>query len=329
MFHSRMTAIGSYTPERRLTNAGLEGMVETSDEWIVQRTGIRERRIAAPEQFTSHLAIEAVRALQERYPVELADVDAILVCTSTPDFSFPSTACLVQAHFGIRAPLAMDLAAACAGFVHGLQVADSLIASGANRRVLVIGAEALSKIADYTDRTTCILFGDAAAAVLLERDDAPDAEPAFLARSAGSDGTGGGHLYRSCTANALNGLALRDDGKLVQNGREVYRFAVQTVPIGVAELLEQAGLSASDVSWFVPHSANLRIIESVCEKTGIPLAKTLHTIEQYGNTSAATIPLALDYAIRDGLLRKDDVLVLFGFGGGFTYSGLVMKWKPL
>lgn len=326
-YASRMTAIGSYVPERILTNAALEQMVDTSDEWIVQRTGIRERRIGEPDEFTSRLAIQAVQNMQDRYGVMLQDVDLLLVCTSTPDFSFPSTACLVQAHFGMEQTFALDLSAACAGFVYGLHLADGMIASGLHRKALVIGADALSKIADYTDRTTCILFGDGAAAVLLEREDHPHAESAFFAYTAGSDGTGAAHLYRSNTAASLNGIELRGDGKLVQNGREVYKFAVQTVPKGVAVLLTQAGLTTADVDWFIPHSANLRIIESICERTGLPLERTLHTIERYGNTSAATIGLAMDEAVRLGRFREGDRLLLYGFGGGLVHGGLMMRWS--
>lgn len=325
-FVPRITAVGSYTPERRLTNADLERMVETDDEWIVQRTGIRERRISAPEEYTSHLCIEAVKDLVNRYGAALDDVDLLIVSTSTPDFTFPSTASLVQAHFGIPQTLAFDLSAACAGFIYSLHTARSMLASGLHRKALVIGADALSKITDYTDRTTCILFGDGAGAVLLERD-AEGAEASWLASTFGSDGTGGVHLYRTGIASSLNGVPVNAGGKLVQNGREVYKFAVQTVPKGVAELLKQAGLSSGSVDWFIPHSANLRIIESVCERTGIPLEKTLHTIEHFGNTSAATIPLALHQGIKQGLLKEGDKVLMYGFGGGFVHGGLLLKWK--
>ncbi|MBP1156656.1 MULTISPECIES: ketoacyl-ACP synthase III [unclassified Paenibacillus] len=327
-FFPKIKAIGSYTPDRLLTNADLERMVETDDEWIVQRTGIRERRISAPEEYTSHLCIEAVKNLVDRYGVSLEDVDLLIVSTSTPDFTFPSTASLVQAHFDIPQTLAFDLSAACAGFVYGLHAAGSMLASGLHRKALVIGADALSKITDYTDRTTCILFGDAAGAVLLERE-SRGAEVTLLSSNFGSDGNGGLHLYRSGLASSLNGVPVSGDGKLVQNGREVYKFAVQTVPKGVSELLKKAGKSTSDVDWFVPHSANLRIIESVCERTGIPMDKTLHTIERFGNTSAATIPLALDQGVKQGLLKEGDNVLMYGFGGGFVHGGLLMKWSEL
>ncbi|MEK8131273.1 ketoacyl-ACP synthase III [Paenibacillus filicis] len=328
-FQSRLTGIGSCLPDRVLTNADLERMVDTNDEWIVQRTGIRERRIVSETQFTSHLAIGAVQNLVDRYGAELKDVDLIIVTTSTPDFSFPATAPLVQHHFGIASPLAFDLSATCSGFVYGLQVADGMIGSGLCRKALVIGAETLSKITDYTDRTSCILFGDAGAAVLLERDEAPDAQPLFLAYTAGSDGSGGKHLYRTLNASVLNGEELKGTGKLVQNGREVYRFAVQTIPVGVNALLSQAGLSVEELDWFIPHSANLRIIESVTEKLGISMERTLHTIETLGNTSAATIPLAMDKGVREGLFQPGQRLLLFGFGGGFVHGGLIMNWKGL
>jgi 3-oxoacyl-[acyl-carrier-protein] synthase-3 len=326
---SRITAIGTYVPEQKLTNADLERMVDTNDEWIVQRTGIRERRICAADEYTSHLCIRAVQNLLDRYHTTLDDVDQLIVCTSTPDFTFPSTACLVQAHFGIPQTTAFDLSAACAGFVYGLHLADGLVASGLHRKVLVIGAEALSKITDYTDRTTCILFGDGAGAVLVERDESSAEAPSFLAYTGGSDGTGGVHLYKTFTSTSMKGKELSGGTKLVQNGREVYKFAVQTVPRGVRELSDKAGISTSEVDWFIPHSANLRIIESVCEKTGIPLERTLHTIERFGNTSAATIPLALDQGVKDGRLKEGDSVLLFGFGGGFVYGGLLLNWRAL
>ncbi|CAG7630526.1 3-oxoacyl-[acyl-carrier-protein] synthase 3 protein 2 [Paenibacillus solanacearum] len=328
-YRSHITAIGTYVPERRLTNDDLANMVDTSDEWIVPRTGIRERRISGENEYTSHLCIKAAQNLIDRYNVDLRDVDLLLVCTSTPDFTFPATACLVQTHFGMAQTTAIDLSAACAGFVYGLHLADGMISSGLHRKALIIGAETLSKITDYTDRTTCILFGDGAGAVLVERDDSPSSRPSFLAYTGGSDGSGGAHLYKTFTASSLNGIPLQDSGKLVQNGREVYKFAVQTVPKGVAELTGLAGIEAADVDWFIPHSANLRIIESVCEKTGIPLERTLHTIERYGNTSAATIPLALDEGVREGRIQEGDTVLLFGFGGGFVYGGLLLHWRAL
>jgi 3-oxoacyl-[acyl-carrier-protein] synthase-3 len=320
---ARITALGTYVPEKVLTNADLERMVDTSDEWIVQRTGIRERRIARPDEFTSHMCIAAVNDMIERYSVNVEDIDLIIVATHTPDLPFPSVSCLVQAHFGIPAAGAFDLNATCAGFAYGLHMANALITAGLHRKIVVIGADTLSKITDYEDRTTCILFGDGAGAALVERD---ETHPAFLAHHLGSDGSGGVHLYRTGLAAVLDGQELAGDGKLVQNGREVYKFAVTTVPKGVEALLQQSGLAVGDIDWFIPHSANVRIIESICERTGIPLEKALYSMEYFGNTSAATIPLALDAGMKAGRVKPGDTLLLYGFGGGFVHAGLLVQW---
>jgi 3-oxoacyl-[acyl-carrier-protein] synthase-3 len=320
---ARITAIGSYVPSKVLTNADFEKIVETNDEWIVQRTGIKERRIAQPGEFTSHLCIGAIQDMIRRYKVTLGDLDLILVATHTPDLPFPSVACLLQAHFGVPYAGALDLNATCAGFVYGLHLANGLISSGLHRKILVVGADALSKITDYSDRTTCILFGDGAGAVLVERD---DEQPAFIAHHLGSDGTGGMHLYRTGLSNELNGHPLAGNGKLVQNGREVYKFAVTAVPQGIGILLDKSGLQASDIDWFIPHSANLRIVESICEKSGIPFEKALCSLVHYGNTSAASIPLALDLGTKEGRVKSGDTLLLYGFGGGFVHAGIVLRW---
>lgn len=328
---ARITAIGGYVPERKLTNADFESMVDTNDQWIVERTGIRERRICAPEQNASSLCNEAVRNMLKRYSVTLEDTDMVIVCTSTPDFAFPSTASLVQHEFGIKQAGTMDLTAACAGFVLGLHTAFGLISAGFHRKILVIGADALSKITDYTDRTTCILFGDGAGAVLVEATGETSQESGLgeIHYVHGSDGSGGVHIYQSRTASTLQGQPVQANGRIVQNGREVYRFAVQTVPRGVNALLTAAGIPATNVDWFIPHSANLRIIESICEKTGIPLERALHTIEYYGNTSAATIPLALDQGIRSGSIKHGDQVLLYGFGGGLVHAGMLLRWRDI
>lgn len=320
---ARITAIGSYVPDRILSNADLQGMVDTNDEWIVQRTGIRERRIAAPNEFTSHLCIAAVQNMLTRYPTSLSDVDLIIVATHTPDLPSTPVACQIQAHFGIPGTGAYDLNATCAGFTYALHTASGLVAAGVHSKVLVVGGDSLSKITDYTDRSTCILFGDGAGAVLVERE---DEHPAFLAHHLGSDGTGSKHVYRTGLASELNGIPLTGEGNLVQNGREVYRFAVTTVPEGIEKLLMKSGLSQTAIDWFIPHSANLRIIESICEKSGIPLEKALYSLSYYGNTSAASIPLALDLGIKEGKVQPGDMLLLYGFGGGLTHAGLVVKW---
>ncbi|MDR0268689.1 ketoacyl-ACP synthase III [Paenibacillus sp.] len=320
---ARISAIGTYVPEKRLTNEDLEKLVDTNGEWIVQRTGMKERRISAEQEFTSDLCIRAVEDLIRTYGKNVEDVDLIMVATTTPDYPFPSVACLIQEHFNIQNTGAFDLNATCAGFAYGLHVANGLITSGLYRKVLVVGGETLSKVTDYTDRTTCILFGDGAGAVLVEAD---GTNPGFLASIQGTDGSGGMHLYRSGMSRAMKGIPLQGDGNIVQNGREVYKWAVRTVSAGIEELLSSAGMTTGDIDWFVPHSVNLRMIESICEKTGFTLAKTLRSVEYMGNTSAASIPLALGLGVREQKLKQGDTLLLYGFGGGLTHVGMVVKW---
>ncbi|WP_391572696.1 ketoacyl-ACP synthase III [Cohnella sp.] len=312
-FHSKaqLTAIGSYVPDDKITNADLEQWVETDNEWIVRRTGIELRHRAAADQTTSDLAIAAVQDLLRRFPaVDPSRIDGIIVATTTPDMPCPSVASIIQQAIGAERCLAVDVSAACAGFVTALQMANGLILSGAYRSVLVIGAETLTKITDYTDRSTCILFGDGAGAVLVEARD----EGALLAANAVTDGSGGMQVY--CHPN----------GKLVQNGREVYKWALSTVPDGVRGLLDQAGLSVGNLDWFVPHSANLRMIEAICERLGLPVEKALQSVVLNGNTSAATIPLALDAACREGRLQSGHLVALYGFGSGLTQSGMLLRW---
>lgn len=320
---ARITAIGSYVPSRVLSNADLERMVDTGEEWIVQRTGIRERRIAAADEFTSHMCVKAIEDMMRLYPVSVLDVDMILVATYTPDFPAPSVACMLQSHFGIASTGALDVNAACAGFVYALHLADAMISGGMHRKILVLGADTASKIVNYADRSSCILFGDGAGAVLMER---TEETGGFLAQHFGTDGSRGLHLYRAGLSGNLQGHPLSGDGMLVQNGREVYRFVVGTVPKGIRSLLDEVAWEVGQIDWFIPHSANLRIIESLCEKTGIPLERTLHSLEYYGNTSAATIPLALHMGVKAGGVKTGDRLLLYGFGGGFTYGGVLLNW---
>lgn len=320
---ARITGIGSYVPEQILTNYDLEKMVDTNDEWIVQRTGIRERRVVAEGQYTSDLCIAAVHNMLAHYPVTLEDVDMILVATNTPDLPFPSVASIVQARFNIPSTGTMDLNATCAGFAYALHLANGLISSGLHKKILVFGADVLSRVTDYTDRSTCILFGDGAGVVMLERD---SEQGAFITATLGTDGMGGTHVYRSGSRTELHGSPLAGDGKIVQNGREVYRFAVSTVTKGIHTLLDQAGSTLEQVDWFIPHSANLRIIESICEKSGISIEKALYSLEYYGNTSAASIPLSIHLGVRSGKVQQGDHMLLFGFGGGLTYAGLLLRW---
>ncbi|MFD1174736.1 ketoacyl-ACP synthase III [Paenibacillus puldeungensis] len=320
---ARITAIGSYVPERILTNEDLERMVETSDEWIVQRTGIKQRHIAADDEFTSHLCIQAAEQMRQHYNVSLDDVDFIIAATTTPDYSFPTVSCRIQKHFGMERAGAIDLNATCAGFAYALHLADSMISSGMHKKILVVAGETMSKITDYTDRSTCILFGDGAGAFLVEFD--PE-QPGFESFILGTNGAGGIHVYRSGLADHMDGTPLEGKGKIVQNGREVFKWAVRTVSAGIEQLLDQSELTRDDIDWFVPHSANLRMIESICEKSSIPLAKTLQSVQEMGNTSSASIPLALQVGVNAGQLKPGDRVLVYGFGSGLTHAGLVLRW---
>ncbi|HDX9590358.1 TPA: ketoacyl-ACP synthase III [Bacillus pseudomycoides] len=319
---TRITAIGTYVPEKKLTNFELEKMVETNNEWIIQRTGIHERRITRPDEFTSDLCVSAVKDLMHRYNKKVEDVDMIIVATSTPDFPFPSVSSIIQDKFNISQTGAIDLSAACAGFVYALHTAHSLISSGLHKKVLVIGADTISKITDYTDRSTCILFGDGAGAVLVERD---EQSSSFIGFHLGSDGRGAQHVYQPGLSKKVNGIELIDTQYLVQNGREVFRWVVRNVPDNIRQLLEKTQTSLDQVDWFIPHSANLRLIEPICEKLEYPLEKTLYSLINFGNTSAATIPLALDLGIRHGKVKNGDRVLLYGFGSGLVHAGQLLE----
>ncbi|WP_342043696.1 ketoacyl-ACP synthase III [Bacillus sp. OTU2372] len=322
MIGARITAIGTYVPERRLTNFDLEQMVDTNNEWIIQRTGIHERRITRPDEFTSDLCVSAVKDLMQRYNKTVEDVDMIIVATSTPDFPFPSVSSIIQGRLKISQTGAIDLSAACAGFVYALHTAHSLISSGLHKKVLVIGADTISKITDYTDRSTCILFGDGAGAVLVERD---EKSKSFIGFHLGSDGRGAQHVYCSGLSKRVNEIELIDTQYLVQNGREVFRWVVRNVPDSIRLILEKTRTSLDQVDWFIPHSANLRLIEPICEKLEYPTEKTLYSLINFGNTSAATIPLALDLGIRNGKVKNGDHVLMYGFGAGLVHAGQLLQ----
>ena len=318
-----ITAIGSYVPEGVIANPDLERMVETNHEWIVRRTGILTRHQADRDQFTSHLAVAAVSNLLQRYPRASGEIDGIIVATTTPDMPCPSVASQVQHAFGMPRALAVDINAACAGFTTGLQMANGLILSGAYRKILVIGAETLTKVTDYTDRSTCILFGDGAGAVLVEA----AREGAFLSSYASTEGAGGHQVYMTGLSRQWGDRPLSGEGKLVQNGREVYKWAVQSLPDAIRGLADSAGLDSLDkIDWLVPHSANLRMIEAICERLAFPAERTLQSVVDNGNTSAASIPLALDAGVRSGKLLPGHLALLIGFGAGLTQSGVVLRW---
>lgn len=319
---SSIIAYGSYVPEKVLTNSDLESMVDTSDEWIIQRTGIKERRLCQDSEFTSHIAIQAVEDLVSRFPNALEGVDQIILASMTPDYYCPNTASLVQAHFGLKGCGATDINTACSGFVYALGMGNGLISSGFHKKVLVIGADAMSKIVDYTDRTTCILFGDGAGAFVLEASDQSD----FLASYKNTQGNLAEHLYCTGLSKAISGGTKKS---LNQNGKEVYKWVVQHVPKAIKTLVSSADLSLEDIDWFIPHSANMRILEAISDRLSYPLEKLICTIEEYGNTSAGTIPLAFVKGIDNGDIRPGQRILMHGFGGGLTQAGLVVKLSSI
>ncbi|MFD0958296.1 ketoacyl-ACP synthase III [Paenibacillus chungangensis] len=319
-----ITAIGSYVPDRILSNEDLEKMVDTSHEWIVQRTGIHERRISGENEYTSDLIFRAIDDMARRYDKQLHDTDYVIVATSTPDTIFPSMAARVCGYIGARECGSVDVQAACAGFTAGIQLGNALLLTGQYRKVLVIGADAISRITDYTDRTTCILFGDGAGAVLLEH--SGNKEGHILSAYSSTDSGGGHHVYLSNEASHIGEHEIIPSGKLVQNGREVYRWAVSHVSAGVNRLLEGSGLSPQEITWFAPHNANARIIEALAERIGFTNEQILSSIARYGNTSAASIPLAVDDAVRSGKLKQEDIVLMHGFGGGLTQAGIIVRW---
>lgn len=317
---------GMYAPERRLTNQELETMVETSDEWIVSRTGIRERRIAAPEQATSDLAYEASLKALAAAGISADQLDLIIVATITPDMFFPSTACILQEKLGAKKAAAFDLSAACSGFIYGLANAAGFIATGAYQYALVVGADCLSRITDYTDRNTCILFGDGAGAAVLGR--VPEGR-GFRSFELGADGSGGELLNIRGGGSRLPAsektIAERNH-YIYMNGREVFKFAVRVMGNAAEEALRKAGLGKEDIDLLVPHQANIRIIQSALERLNLPEDKCLINVDRYGNMSAASIPVALAEAVEEGRVSEGDRLVLVGFGGGLTWGASVLVW---
>jgi 3-oxoacyl-[acyl-carrier-protein] synthase III len=318
---ARLGATGMYVPQRILANADLERMLETSDEWIVQRTGIRARRVVAQDEYASHLAIGAIDDLLAHHPsVDLKTVDFLIVASTTPDYVYPSLSAQMQAHYALPTTIgALDISAACAGFAYAINLACGMIATGECRRVLAIAAEALSRTLDYTDRSTAVLFGDGAAVALIEH----SATPHVFGMSHGADGTAGAFLYRTATRTQINGTT--DESRLLrQNGREVYRWVMENIPRDIERILERANVDIDDIDWFVPHSANLRMIEALTSRIGFPMERTLISVVDYGNTSAVSIPLALIPAIRDGRVKSGDRVLIIGFGGGLVSAGSVI-----
>jgi 3-oxoacyl-[acyl-carrier-protein] synthase III len=322
VIRSVITGTGAALPARRVSNAELAAQVDTSDEWIVERTGIRFRHIAGPDETTSTLAKAAASQAIAAANLSAQDIDLIVLATATPDQTFPSSATKVQALLGIDDCVAFDVAAVCSGFLYAVQVADSMLRAGAHRKALVIGAETFSRILDWEDRATCVLFGDGAGALVLEaRDTADEGGRGILATRLHADGRHNELLYVDGGPSTTGTV-----GKLRMKGREVFRHAVTNLAAVMGEALVAAGLGAEDVDWVVPHQANARILDATARKLGLPAEKVVLTVDQHANTSAASVPLALDTAVRDGRVKEGDIVVLEAMGGGFTWGASVVRF---
>jgi 3-oxoacyl-[acyl-carrier-protein] synthase-3 len=321
--YSRITGTGSYLPPRRVTNADLvaelaQGGIETSDEWIVERTGIRARHFAAPDVTCSDLGLEAARKALEAAGCQPQDIDLIIVATSTPDMVFPSAACILQNKLGANGCPAFDVQAVCSGFVYALTVADAMIQTGAAKRALVVGAEVFSRILDFKDRTTCVLFGDGAGAVVLEASDTPG----ILASDLHADGR---YVDILCVPGNVAGGAVLGDPVLKMDGQAVFKLAVGVLDKAARATLAKANLTDADIDWLIPHQANIRIMLSTAKKLKLSMDKVVVTVDQHGNTSAASIPLALDHGVRSGQVKPGQTVLLEGVGGGFTWGAVLLK----
>ena len=321
--YSRITGTGSYLPPRRLSNADLAAElatqgIETSDDWIVERTGIRARHFAAPEVCSSDLGLEAARRALQAAGVQAQDIDLIIVATSTPDMVFPSTACILQDKLGANGCPAFDVQAVCSGFIYALSIADAMIKTGAANKALVIGAEVFSRILNFKDRTTCVLFGDGAGAVVLEASDTPG----ILASDLHADGK---HVGILCVPGHVSGGNVLGQPLLQMDGQAVFKLAVGVLDEAARATLDKAGKTAADIDWLIPHQANLRIMQSSARKLKLPMDKVIVTVDQHGNTSAASIPLALDSAVRSGKVKAGQLLLLEGVGGGFTWGAVLLN----
>jgi 3-oxoacyl-[acyl-carrier-protein] synthase-3 len=322
MNYSRITGTGSYLPARILTNAELEKMVETTDQWIVERTGIRERHLAADNETTCDLAEQAARRALEAANLKASDLDLIVVATTTPDRVFPSTACLLQERLGNHGCAAFDVQAVCTGFVYALGIADKFVRTGSARHALVVGAETLSRIVDWKDRSTCVLFGDGAGAVVISA----DSKPGILNSHLHADGQYKELLTVPAGISQGYDKVKSNSAFMQMQGNEVFKVAVNTLGRIVDETLEKNGLAKTDVTWLVPHQANMRIIGATARKLGMSMDHVVVTVDRHGNTSAASIPLAFDEAVRDGRIQRGDTVLMEAFGGGFTWGSVLLKF---
>lgn len=322
MTYSRITGTGSFLPEKVLTNRDLEKMVDTSDQWIRERTGIVRRHIAAAGETTCDLAEAAARNALDAAGVAASEIDLVIVATTTADKIFPSTACLLQKRLGIHGPAAFDVQAVCSGFIYALDVADKFIRTGSTKKALVVGAETLSRITNWKDRGTCVLFGDGAGAVVLEASD----EPGILSSHLHADGAYDEMLHVPMGVSQNYEAVRAGHAYMEMRGNEVFRFAVRTLGKIVDETLAANGMAKGDIDWLVPHQANIRIIAATAKKLNMPMERVVVTVDEHGNTSAASVPLALDVAVRDGRIKRGDILLLEAFGGGFTWGSVLLKY---
>lgn len=317
--YSKIAGTGSYLPEKILTNIELESIVDTSDEWIQTRTGIAQRHIAADDQMASDLALAASSRALDAANLKAQDIDLIILATTTPDMIFPSTACILQEKLGITDGPAFDVQAVCSGFIYALATADMFVSSGKSKNALVVGTEIYSRIIDWKDRSTCVLFGDGAGAVVLSQSEQPGILSSHLHAN-------GGYSKILAAPGSISGGKIQGTPFIAMEGNTVFKFAVKALEEAAIESLAANNLQASDIDWFIPHQANIRIIKSTANKLGIPMEKVVTTVDRHGNTSAASVPLALDLAVRDGRIQPDQYVLLEGVGGGFTWGSILLQW---
>jgi len=321
MTYSRIVGTGRYLPERVMTNFDLEKIVDTSDEWIRTRTGVERRHVVAEDQTTSDMCIEAARVAIEDAGIDMSEIDLVVVGTTSPDLIFPNVATIIQHKLGISPCPAFSLEAACTGFIYALTTADKFIRAGDAKCALVLGAECITKLMDWSDRNTCVLFGDGAGAVIVK----PSEEPGLISCHLGADGQYKDLLYYPVGPSKDLAKAGTDEASIMMTGNEVFKVAVKTLGGIAAETLEKAGVAQSELDWLIPHQANIRIIQATAKRLGLPMEKVILTVQDHGNTSAASVPMALDVAIRDGRVKKGQLVLMEAFGGGFTWGSVLMR----
>lgn len=325
MYNAGIIGIGACLPDKILTNADLEKMVDTNDEWITTRTGIKERRIAKDNEAASDISIRAARQAVDMAGINVEDIDLIIECTVTPDMMYPSTAAIIQGDLGAKNAAAFDVSAGCTGFIYGLTIASQFINTGFYKNIVVVGCDILSRVTDFTDRNTCVLFGDGGGAVVVSRTEKPGIIESFI----GADGTGSGNLTLPAGNSRMPASRETVEKKLhytQMDGKEVFKFAVTAMPKAVNEILKKSGYEINDIDYLIPHQANIRIVDSAVKKLGIENEKVFTTIEKYGNMSSGSIPVTLDSIYKEGKIKKGDKIVLVGFGAGLTYGATLLEW---